>query len=231
MSCHSILLGAVVLWQCRGLAVIVDGHPEIFPVHFVIERHSIVFRTAAGTMLWESAKDEPATEETWSVVARGGTALLDDRNDQSAADALGARSTAVGWASKTPGDSRSSAARPHRWIHLAFTGRYRTGLFDLLLGLNRWIYRVITYVALMGDAYPPFQLDLEPADPGDRTRIPPVGEPPAGRSPGDPLRVAVGHEPSPLPGAKCAAIYIIYDLSTAPVPRQVQSGGRGCDEA
>lgn len=221
------------------LAVIVDGHPEIFPVNFVIERRSIVFRTAAGTMLWESAKDEPAafeidgyepaTEEAWSVVARGGTAFLDDMNDQSAADALGARDG--GWVGfqDTGGISLIGLLVLIAGFILLFTDR--AGLFDLLLGLNRWIYRVITYVALMGDAYPPFQLDLEPADPGDRTRIPPVGEPPAGRSPGDPLRVAVGHEPSPLPGAKCAAIYIIYDLSTAPVPRQVQSGGRGCDEA
>ena len=28
------------------IALIVDGHPEIFPVNFVLERRSIVFRTA-----------------------------------------------------------------------------------------------------------------------------------------------------------------------------------------
>jgi nitroimidazol reductase NimA-like FMN-containing flavoprotein (pyridoxamine 5'-phosphate oxidase superfamily) len=81
------------------LAIIVEGHPEIFPVNFVIERRSIVFRTGAGTKLWQSAKEEPAafeidgyeptTEEAWSVVARGGTALIDSVDEQSAADALG----------------------------------------------------------------------------------------------------------------------------------------------
>lgn len=81
------------------LAIIVDGHPEIFPVNFVVERRSIVFRTAAGTKLWGSAKEEPAafeidgyeptTEEAWSVVARGGTALIDSVDEQSAVDALG----------------------------------------------------------------------------------------------------------------------------------------------
>jgi hypothetical protein len=32
-------------------------------------------------------------------------------------------------------------------------------LFDLLIGINRWLYRVLIYVALMRDEYPPFRLD------------------------------------------------------------------------
>ncbi len=45
-------------------------------------------------------------------------------------------------------------------VALLFTGRYPRGLFDLIVGLHRWIYRVTTYVCLMHDVYPPFRVDL-----------------------------------------------------------------------
>jgi hypothetical protein len=59
-------------------------------------------------------------------------------------------------------------------VVLLFSGRYPQGLFDLVMGLNRWVVRVGAYAGLMRDEYPPFRLDMGPEDPSGLTSRAPL---------------------------------------------------------
>jgi nitroimidazol reductase NimA-like FMN-containing flavoprotein (pyridoxamine 5'-phosphate oxidase superfamily) len=72
------------LLRCQAvgrLAVSISDHPDIFPINFVVDRGSIVFRTAEGTKLaaavlgrgvaFEVDGLDVDTDEAWSVVVKG----------------------------------------------------------------------------------------------------------------------------------------------------------------
>jgi uncharacterized protein len=63
------------------LAVSIDDHPDIFPINYLVDDKSIVFRTAEGTkfaaavirpsVAFEVDGYEPDVGEAWSVVVKG----------------------------------------------------------------------------------------------------------------------------------------------------------------
>lgn len=71
------------------LVTVVAGQPEIFPVNFVVQRPTVLFRTAEGRKLLSSVMDERVAFEAddhdfaggWSVVVKGRADVMSDSAD------------------------------------------------------------------------------------------------------------------------------------------------------
>ena len=80
------LLSSVSLGR---LVTILGGQPEIFPVNFVTQRRTVLFRTAQGTKLFSAAMsdrvafeaDDHTAAEGWSVIIKGSAHLLSANAD------------------------------------------------------------------------------------------------------------------------------------------------------
>jgi nitroimidazol reductase NimA-like FMN-containing flavoprotein (pyridoxamine 5'-phosphate oxidase superfamily) len=76
-ACWALLREA----QVGRLAVAIANHPDIFPINFVVDHASVVFRTAEGTKLaaavlgqavaFEVDGYDAESGEAWSVVVKG----------------------------------------------------------------------------------------------------------------------------------------------------------------
>lgn len=98
------VLGTQACWdllrssEVGRLAVSITNHPDIFPINYVVDDDSIVFRTAPGTKLaaavlgtavaFETDGYEPDAGEAWSVVIKGTAEQIEGWLDKDRAERL-----------------------------------------------------------------------------------------------------------------------------------------------
>lgn len=73
------------------LAVWVEDHPDVFPVNYVVDHGTVVFRSAAGTKVLAALAEVPVAVETdgydaasgeaWSVVVKGRAEQIRDTEE------------------------------------------------------------------------------------------------------------------------------------------------------
>ncbi|MFM9917948.1 pyridoxamine 5'-phosphate oxidase family protein [Lacisediminihabitans sp. H27-G8] len=91
-ECWHLLDGA----SFGRLAVSVGNQPEIFPVNFLADGHTVLFRTAEGTKLLELTinslvafeSDYYSDTDAWSVVIKGRARAIESQSEIFAADQL-----------------------------------------------------------------------------------------------------------------------------------------------
>lgn len=90
-------------WKLLGTATLgrlvtnFAGEPEIFPVNYVVQGHTVLFRTAEGTKLFSAVAnrtvvfeaDDHNVAEGWSVIVRGRASLLKTDAEIEKADRAG----------------------------------------------------------------------------------------------------------------------------------------------
>lgn len=80
------------------LAVDIAGHPDIFPVNYIVSGQSLMFRTLPGTKLagavlgrsvaFEIDGADPSDRSVWSVVVKGWAREIDNFTERYAAEEL-----------------------------------------------------------------------------------------------------------------------------------------------
>jgi uncharacterized protein len=120
-SSAAVALGEAECWRhlrsedLGRIGVILDGQPLVFPVNYGVNKESIVFRTAAGTMLhrapgspacFEIDRYDRGLRDGWSVMAVGRLEEITEADDPHSAALRG-----------LPVQPLAPGPRPH-WIAL-----------------------------------------------------------------------------------------------------------------
>lgn len=98
----SFVLTGPECWEMLGaadvgrLAISIANHPDIFPVNFVVDGETVVFRTAEGTKLAGAVlgksvafeSDGASGGDAWSVVVKGSATEIEEMYERFDAEEL-----------------------------------------------------------------------------------------------------------------------------------------------
>ncbi len=108
-------------------------------------------------------------------------------------------------------------------VVLLFRGEYPRSIFDFVLGLNRWVLRVVAYAAVMTPEYPPFRVDIGEEDPAGTLTV----APPHPISPDAPAPAALAErQPAPW-GPGRVAIVVLASITSLVSIAAIAAGGIG----
>jgi hypothetical protein len=89
---------------------------------------------------------------------------------------------------------------------LLVRGEYPRSIFDFVLGLNRWVLRVVAYAAVMTPEYPPFRVDPGEDEPGGTLTVSPPRPPGTEPSPASAERASVPWGPGRVAAVALASL-------------------------
>ena len=114
-------------------------------------------------------------------------------------------------------------------IALLFIAQYPRGIFDVVLGLDRWVARVVAYAGLMTDAYPPFRLDQGGNDPAGAAAVaveaPRFEAMPAPGGPPPSTQTAAAQPVGAPRGGAARVVLIVVGVITALLALALLAGG------
>ena len=112
-------------------------------------------------------------------------------------------------------------------VVLLVRGEYPRSIFDFVLGLNRWVLRVVAYAAVMTSEYPPFRVDAGEEEPGGTLTVAPHTVPGLTAAPEVPEGTQIEERPGRRWGVGPVALVVLASFTALIGIAAIAAGATG----